>query len=86
MPSLRPILSAINISAYKLAKFVVQLLTPLASNDYTIKDSFSFAEEVSSYDCAHYMISLNTESLFSNILLEEKLLKNFSKTKLKLTT
>ena len=70
-PSLPPILSAINISSYKLVKFVVPLLTPLASNDYTIKDSFSFAEDVSSFDCAHYMISLNIESLFSNILLEE---------------
>ena len=31
---------------YNLAKFCDQLLKPLTSNDYTIKDSFSFAKEV----------------------------------------
>ena len=49
------ILSAINTPSYELAKFLVPLLTPLTSNDFTIKDSFSFAEEVPSFDCAHYM-------------------------------
>ena len=70
-PSLRPIFSAINTPSYKLAKFLVSLLTPLTSNGFTIKDSFSFAEEVSSFDCAHYMTSFDTESLFTNIPLEE---------------
>ena len=70
-PSLRPILSAINTPSYKLAKFLVLLLTPLTSNDFTIKDSISFAEEVSSFDCAHYMTSFDIESLFTNIPLEE---------------
>ena len=55
----------------KLAKFLVPLLTPLTSNDYTVKDSFSFAEEVSSFDCAHYMTSFDIESLFTNIPFEE---------------
>ena len=70
-PSLRPILSAINTPSYKLAKFLVPLLTPLTSNDFTIKDSFSFAEEVSSFDCAHYITSFDIESLFTNIPLKE---------------
>ena len=70
-PSFRPILSVINTLSYKLAKYFVLLLTPLTSNDYTIKDSFSFAEEVSSFDCTHYIASSDTESLFTNILLEE---------------
>ena len=70
-PSLRPILSAKNTPSYKLAKFLVPLLTPLTSNNFTIKDSFSFAEEVSSFDCAYYMTSFDNESLFTNIPLEE---------------
>ena len=69
-PSLRPISSAMNTPSYKLAKFLVQLLTPLTSNNFTIKDSFSFAEEVSSFDCAHYMTSFDIEFLFTNIPLE----------------
>ena len=85
-PSLGPILSAINRPSYKLAKFLVPLLTPLTSNDYTIKDSFSFAEEVSFFDCAHYMTSFDTEFLFTNIPSQEtinicvdKLLENKTK-------
>ena len=70
-PALQPILSAINTPSYKLAKFLVPLLTPLTSNDFTIKDSFSFAEEVSSFNCAYYMTSFDIESLFTNIPLEE---------------
>ena len=70
-PSLRPILSAINTPSYKLAKFLVPLLTPLTSNDFTIKDSVSFAEEVSSLDSAYYMTSFDIESLFTIIPLEE---------------
>ena len=70
-PSLQPILSVINTPSYKLDKFLVPLLTPLTSSDFTIKDSFSFAEEVSSFDCAHYMTSFDIESLFTKIPLEE---------------
>ena len=76
--------SAINTPSYKLAKFFVLLLTPLTSNDYSIKDSFSFVEEVSSFDCAHYMTSFDIESLFASIPIEEtinidKLFKNYTK-------
>ena len=60
-----------NTPSYKLVKFLVPLLRPLTSNDFTIKDSFSFAEEVSSFDCGHYMTSFDIESLFTNIPLEE---------------
>ena len=49
-PSFRPILSAIGTPTYKLAKFCDQLLKPLTSNDYKIKDSFSFAKEVLDFD------------------------------------
>ena len=70
-PSLLPILSAINTPSYKLAQFLVLLLTPLTSDDFTIKDSFPFAEELFSFDYAHYMTSFDTEFLFTNIPLAE---------------
>ena len=44
-PSFRPIFSATNTPSYTLAKFLVPLFTPLTSNDYTIKGSFSFARK-----------------------------------------
>ena len=46
LPSFWPILSAIGTPTYKLAKFLVPILKTLAINEYTIKDSFTFAEEL----------------------------------------
>ena len=46
LPSFRPILPVIGTPTYKLAKFLVQILT---TNEYTIKDSFTFAEELQSF-------------------------------------
>ena len=69
--SLQSILSVINTPSYQLAKFLAPLIAPLTSNDFTIKDSFTFAEEVSSFDCAYYMTSFDIDSLFTNISLEE---------------
>ena len=71
IPSFRPILSAIGTPTYKLSKFFVPLLTPLTLNEYTIKDSFSFAEELLNYDSNLVMASFDVESLFTNIPLQE---------------
>ena len=48
--SLQSIYSTISTPSQKLGKFLVPLVTTLTSNDYTIKDPFLFAEEVSSFD------------------------------------
>ena len=71
MPKFRPILSAINIPRYNLAKFLIPILEPLTHNEFTVKDSFSFAEEITKYDSSLFMASLNVESLFTNIPLKE---------------
>ena len=47
------------------------ILEPLARNDYTIHDSFAFAKDVTSFDSSLFMASLDVESLFTNIPLEE---------------
>ena len=47
------------------------MLAPLTSNEYTIKDSFSFAEELLSFDSNLNMASFDVESLFTNIPLKE---------------
>ena len=69
--SLWHIISAINAPSYKLVKFLIPVLTALISNNYTLKDSFSVAEEVPSSDYAYYMTSFDKESLFTNISLEK---------------
>ena len=66
LPSFRPILSAIGTPTYKLAKFLVPMLEPLATNEYTIKGPFTFAEELQSFDSKLVMASFDIESLLTN--------------------
>ena len=70
-PPFRPILSAINTNTYKLAKFLAPILKSLTSNEYMVKDSFAFAEEIVEQDSEFFMGSLDVHSLFTNIPLEE---------------
>jgi hypothetical protein len=71
IPKLRPILSAINSPTYKISQYMNQLLKPFTSNQYTVKDSFSFAEDIRTQDSSLYMSSLDVDSLFTNIPLDE---------------
>jgi len=70
-PPFRPILSAIGTPSYKIAKFLVPILSKLTVNEFTIKDSFSFAKEIVQQDSSLYMASLDVDSLFTNIPLDE---------------
>ena len=72
-PPFRPILSAINTPTYKLAKFFVPILKSLTSNEYTVKDSFAFAEEIVEQDSEFFMGSLDVDSIFANIHLKKLL-------------
>ena len=49
-PSFIPILPAIGTPSYNVAKFWTQLLIPLTTNDYTMKNFFSFAKKVLEFD------------------------------------
>ena len=42
-PKSRPILSTIETPIYKLAKFLVPILSPLISNEFSVLESLSFA-------------------------------------------
>ena len=67
----RPILSAIGTSTNKLAKFCDTSLNPKTTNEYAIKDSFSFAKEIEEFGPNFIMASFDVKSLFTNILLLE---------------
>ena len=58
MSKFRPILSAINTSGYNLAKFLIPILDPLTRNEFTVKDYFNFAKEITNYDNSLFMASL----------------------------
>ena len=70
-PKFLLILSAINTSRCFLAKYLNPILSPLTTKEFTVKDSFDFVEEVVNYDHNLYIASLDAESLFTNISLEE---------------
>ena len=70
-PPFRPILSAIQTPSYKIAKNLVLILEPIATNKFTIKNSFELAKEVIKQDSGLFMASLDVESLFTSIPLEE---------------
>ena len=70
MPKFRPILFAINTLGYNIAKFLKPTLEPLTHNEFTIKDFFNFAKEIT-YDSSLYIAGLDVESLFTNIPLNE---------------
>ena len=70
-PKFRPILPAINTPTYLLAKYLNPILSPLTTNEFTVRNSFDFAKEVVNYDHIFYMASLDVEPLFTNIPLEE---------------
>ena len=71
MPIFRPIVSAINTPGYNLAKFLIHILEPLTDNEFTVKDSFSFAKEITKYDSSLFIASLDVGLLFTTIPLKE---------------
>ena len=66
-PSFRPILSAMKTPSKQL----VPILEPITTNKFTVKNSFEFAKEVIEQDSGLFMASLDVESLFTNMPLEE---------------
>lgn len=70
---LRPILSTIKTHNYSMCKFLVPLLNQWTTNEYTVKDSFNFADEVTNinYSNKYTMASFDIESLYTNIPLIE---------------
>ena len=70
----RPIVSSVNTYNSNLASYLVSILQPISTNQYTVKDSFSFAGWTKSYKHKNgIMCSLDVSSLFTNVPLEETL-------------
>ena len=69
----RPVLSTIGTYNYKLAKFFVSILHPYTSNEFTVKDAFSFVSEITSFTGSDRLVmaSFDVSSLFTNIPLNE---------------
>ena len=49
-------------------------MSPLTTNEFTVKNYFDFAEEVVNYDNHIYIVCLDNESLFTSIHLKKLLI------------
>ena len=70
-PQFHPILSTIGTPTYKLAKFLIPIFNSYFLYEFSARDSFSFADKVSSFCPDHFVASLDIESLFTKIPLNE---------------
>ena len=70
---LRPIIDQNGTYIYKSSKVVAKYLAPLAKNDYTIRDTFSFPDLLNSApsDDNYEDVSYDAESLFTSIPVQE---------------
>ena len=68
---LRPILAAYNSANFPIAKFLVPLLKPLTCNEFSLKNSYEFADQIRNQNVNNYLVSYDVTSLFTNIPLEE---------------
>ena len=50
---------------------MIPILEPLTHNEFTIKDSFSFPKDITTYESSLHMASLDVEYLFTTIPLNE---------------
>ena len=69
-PKFWPILSALTTPTYLLAKYLNPILSLLTTNEFTVKNTFDFAEEVVNYNHNLYIASLDVELLITNTPLE----------------
>ena len=58
-------------AGYEWAKFFVPLLRHLTFSEFTSKDSFEFVKIICEQDTGLFMASVDIESLFNNVPLEE---------------
>ena len=71
---MRPILAAYKTAGNKIAKYLVPLIEPFASNDFTVKNSYEFCSSIQGLNNSNttgYMVSYDITSLYTNIPVDE---------------
>ena len=71
VPKLPSIVLSIGTFNYNLAHFLCDLLLPLVPNDYSCKDTFSFASQIKNANLSKTFVSYDGTSLSTNIPLQE---------------
>ena len=66
------IIIIINSYNFSLSKYLVKLLSPMCRSEYSVKDSFTFANEIQNFSNHNYVIaSIDIVSLFTSIPVDE---------------
>lgn len=94
LPKFRPIIDTTGSSHYNLGKYLTRLLNLLTLNDFMLKDSFDAANRIRNispdlFDEGYTWVSLDVESLFTNVSLSrtmDVILKRVYKLKTTSTT
>jgi len=66
---LKPILSASDVHNFTLAQELVDIMASLCTNEFSVRDCFTFASEIVTIKNAdkYFMSSAGIENLFTNI-------------------
>ena len=69
---LRPIISNVDTATYKTAKYLAQLLSPLAKSRYTLNSTKDFINKVKDIRIpdGYTMVSFDVVNLFTNVPLD----------------
>ena len=66
-----PILAAYNAPNFHIAKYLVPLLNHLSINRYSLPNSHEFTQHILNEDATNFMVSVDVQSLFTNVPLLE---------------
>ena len=71
--TLRPIISNVGTATYKLSKHLAAFLSPLTKSAYTVSNTTNFVSKLKTDQTpdGYVMLSLDVESLFTNVPLED---------------
>jgi hypothetical protein len=66
---LRPIISAVKTYNYDLAKYLDEILKPIISATFMLKDTYDFVNKITclNVNTDRYLVSFDVESLFTNV-------------------
>ena len=75
LPKFRPIIDTTGSSHYRVGKFLANLLSPLTTYEFTLKDSFQAADHIKAlpkelFQNGYQYVSFDVVSLFTNVPLE----------------
>ena len=75
LPKFRPIIDTTGTTHYNVGKYLTNLLNPLTSNDYSLKDSFDTANRIRTipkhlFDEGYVFVSFDVVSLFTHVPLQ----------------